>query len=87
MPSSRTLYWTMFRQLSRVVGVAFVGGGIIFSIWGAWLLFDREAALMVDGVPTRDPAMKAVVLASGVVVAVLGSLLLRSHMRRDEPKA
>jgi hypothetical protein len=71
--------WRMINALGRIAGGGFVFVGVIFSFWGLWLVLDRKATTAVDGAPTSDPWIKAIVLVAGLVVTALGVLLLRAR--------
>jgi hypothetical protein len=69
-------HWQTVNIGARVVGGAFIFGGMVFSIWGFSILLDSKATIDVDRVPTTDPWTKAIVLIVGLVFLVLGLLLV-----------
>lgn len=71
---SRAIY-----TFGRVVGWCFIVVGTGFSFWGVLLLLDRSASIGIEGQPSTDPGIKAVALASGLIVVFLGVLLARAR--------
>jgi hypothetical protein len=59
-------------------------GGIVFIIWGVSLVLNSNATLDVNGVPSKDPWIKSIVLIVGLVVGVLGVLLLIARPYRPD---
>jgi hypothetical protein len=66
----------LFNIAVRLVGAGFVFVGAVFAIWGLFLVLDPKATIGVNGVPSNDPWIKAMVLVVGLVVGVLGVLLV-----------
>ena len=83
MTEFRTLYWKLLTIYARLIGGAFTFGGIIFIIWGIRLLVDHNSTIMINGSPTNDPYMKAIVLFMSVFVGVSGVLLLKARPFRN----
>ena len=61
------------------VGYCFILVGAGFSLWGVGLLIDRSATVGVEGRPSTDAGIKALVMVAGLVVAFLGILLVRAR--------
>jgi hypothetical protein len=88
MPDSQELHAQKFNRLGRIVGVAFVVGGIFFIVGGAALMLDKSAVISIDGRPTHDIWMKAIFPAIGLVTSTIGILLLCAKpYRRSEKNA
>jgi hypothetical protein len=82
MSDWRKIHWQLFNTFGRIVGVGFSLVGGIFALWGLSLVLDSKATIDVDGVPSTDPWIKAVVLIVGLVVCVLGVLMLVARRYR-----
>jgi uncharacterized membrane protein YhaH (DUF805 family) len=76
MSDWRKIYWQLFNTVGRIVGVCFALVGGIFALWGLSLILDSKTTMDVNGVPSSDPWIKAIVLIVGLVVCVLGVLTL-----------
>ena len=84
MSDWRKTYWQLFNFGGRVVGVGFILVGGIFTLWGVSLVLDPKATIDVNGVPSNDPWIKAIVLIVGVVICVLGVLSLIARRFRPD---
>jgi hypothetical protein len=84
MSDWRKTYWQLFNFGGRVVGVGFILVGGIFALWGTSLILDPKATIDMNGVPSSDPWLKAIVLVVGLVGCVLGILLLIARRFRPD---
>jgi hypothetical protein len=78
-------HWKRFCLLWRLLGWGFLIGGVIFALAGTGLLLDKTSTILVNGVPTNDPAHNAIFLGIGLVTGVLGSLLLIAKPPAQSP--
>lgn len=78
----RTLHAKAFNSLARVFGVMAILNGVVFTIWGLWLVLDQKATLNINGVPSNDPWTKASVLIIGLVAVTIGVLVLKARPYR-----
>lgn len=79
-----SLFWQAFNALGRIIGFGFTIVGGIFALSGLWLVLDHNATIGINGVPSRDPWIKGLVLVVGLLVSSVGVLLLISRRYRPD---
>ena len=68
--------WQTFIVTLRIVGAFFVLDGLVLLAWGIMLVLSPDTPVDVNGVPSTSMVLKSLVLAGGLLVAILGLLLL-----------
>ena len=77
MKTWRADYWRMFNVLVRVLGLAAMAGGAVFTLLGITRLL-QPGALRVEG----EPAL--VLLLVGLLVLAIGAAILRAPPFRPD---
>ena len=77
-------HWQAFNIGGRAFGCGLIIVGALFSFWGLSLLLDSKATIDVDGVPTTDPWIKAMLLIMGLGGFVLGLLMIFARRFRPD---
>jgi hypothetical protein len=77
-------FWVLFNTLCRIGGAGFLINGTVFAVWGLSLVLNPKSTMMVNGIPTRDPWAKCIMLVMGMIVGLLGLLLLVSKRYRPD---
>ncbi len=83
MPLPREAHARLFNRLGRIVGVSFLLGGLLFVVVGLSLVFDKDATIVINDVPTSDPWQKAILPVVGAGAALIGVLLLIARPYRS----
>ena len=50
--------------------------GLVLFVWGLSLVLNPDSPIDINGVPTTSLVVKSIVLAGGLIVAILGAVLL-----------
>jgi hypothetical protein len=69
-------WWHTFTVTLRIVGAFFVLDGLVLFVWGLSLVLNPDSPIDINGVPTTSMVVKSIVLAGGLLVAILGLVLL-----------
>jgi hypothetical protein len=78
MSELRKLHATALNTLARIFGVGAILVGGVFTMWGLALVLDHNATIDVNGMPSNDPWIKAMLSVVGLVGLAMGVLMLKT---------
>jgi hypothetical protein len=82
--SSEVEHWRLITKLSRVLGIAFILGGLVFPAEGIYLARNLDEPFDVNGVEDHSVEPRLIETAVGCVVAFLGVGLLAVRPYRPD---
>ncbi|ALM90274.1 MULTISPECIES: hypothetical protein [Alteromonas] len=67
----------VFIFLTRLVGLLFIGGSLIFGYAAVELIFDPEATVIVNGMERNDREAKGTYLLAPIILLIVGVVLCK----------
>ena len=77
-PLAESLFWKLFDLLRKVVGWAFLVGGLIVGSYFLVSALSLGGSVNVNGVPSTDLGSRLMVVLLPYVMAVFGWLIVRA---------
>ena len=84
MTSYERRRWRIVNILRRLLGLAALVIGAVFSVWAIALVLRSQSTLAIGGVLTTDIEPKLTIFGGGVVVLGFGVLMLRARAYRPD---